>query len=263
MKIRTDFVTNSSSSSFVVEISIKSTNGEEFITKVNSEDVTVDFECSAEDVLKCDSIASLAKLLNKKIQFHEDYGYKFYKDNLSDFFKEMSEKFTDFDEIDTITFRGTWFASGEAASCFAYNLDSFAEELPELAAKVCELEGDEKEKAKDELQKYLSNYSGVIYGGWDDRFPSAFVEYCDGTIVWTKIADSIEEFAQLVVSQNLPDYDYSVETNTINMKSKNVTRTAEYILGGLGWDKEKQQKEDDKSYESWLRWCSGNSNGSN
>ena len=62
---------------------------------------------------------------------------------------------------------------------------------------------------------------------------------------WLQIAkklnnNSIEEFAQKVVSQDLPNDDYAIETTTINIKSKDITQTAEYILGGSGFDEDEE-----------------------
>lgn len=34
--------------------------------------------------------------------------------------------------------------------------------------------------------------------------------------------------------------DYAIETTTINIKSKNVTQTAEYVLGGSGFDEDEE-----------------------
>lgn len=237
MKIRTDFVTNSSSSSYVVEIAIKFTDGTEaFVSLGDVESSNANLLCNAGDVLKCRSIASLAKLLDKALEHEQEDEQERdeYKEELSEFFERVSKKHTKINDIDTITFCRIWSAWGEASSAFGWNMDCFAEELPKLAAKVCETRGEAKKKAKKELEKYLSNLDLEVYGNWQGYFPTGFMgSKATGTLVWTQLADSIEEFAQKIVeivTEDIPGADYAEETTTINIKSKDVTQTAEYLL---------------------------------
>ncbi len=247
MKIRTDFVTNSSSSSFVVEIAIKTTDGKEFLSRVdpNGGDGIGDANilCSAEDVLKSESVEELTQLLTEKIVVNvpeEDIVVNMPEEaadccaeNIATFFNNVAKEIKSIGDIDTITFSRIWSAWGEGASCFGWNLDYFAEELPELAEQVCELDGEEKENAKKALQNYLSKFPGTIEGEWGGCFPSGFMKTkAKGSIVWTGIANNIEEFAQKVMDEDLPNDDYAVETITVDMQSKKVTQRAEYILGG-------------------------------
>ena len=49
-------------------------------------------------------------------------------------------------------------------------------------------------------------------------------------IVWDRIADSIEDFAQRIVDDNVPDDDYAEETTVIDMQTHTITQKAEYIF---------------------------------
>ena len=51
-----------------------------------------------------------------------------------------------------------------------------------------------------------------------------------GSIEWKKLTKDIEKFAKMAVDGKLPNDDYAEETTVIDMQTKEVKQTAEYIL---------------------------------
>ena len=252
MKIRTDFVTNSSSSSYTISVCIKDTSGKEYIASsdpygINGESsLDHDLNCRVCDLVNADSLSELMRILIESMQINMEYDWcddeeqarKMRESDLADATKELlemkkdlSENTADISQIASIRLTRTWYAWGEAGSGFAGQLKSFVPELAELAEKVCMSEGEAKEAAKQSLLDYLAHYDCEIEGNWCDYFPAGFLgAKVTGTIVWEKCADSIEDFAQKVIDGELADEDYAEETTVIDMQTHTITQKAEYIL---------------------------------
>lgn len=228
MKIRTDFVTNSSSSSFVLEIGMKTTDGQACSVLIDPFEGEgwgeVSLNCEPEDIAKAESLKELFKLLGTvNISEGSETG--------SAFENKASILVKDLGDIATIELRTIWQAWGEGSSCFKWNLESYAPGLKQLAHSVLSTEGEEKEKAKKALQEYLSNFSGYI-GEGREFSPEDLGKGVKGEIVWTKSAKTIEEFAQQLVDEDLPNDDYAEVTTEIDMKTGKITYKAQYIPDG-------------------------------
>lgn len=249
MKIRSDFVTNSSSSNYIVNILIKDVDGNEFVASSDpyfESEGRHNLSCTAEELRDVRNVSELAKMLcdsltdDKFDAFDETDEY-----NLTEV-KELGNTLTnilineikDISRIDFIRLTRIWSTWGEGSCCFNANMDLYAPELRELSQNVLDTKGDEKELAKAELSSYLKSYGGIIEGGeMGGKFPTGFLgAKVKGSLEWNKCAENIEEFAWKVVNDCLPEDDYAEETTEIDMQKHKIKQTAKYIFDGFDVD---------------------------
>lgn len=261
MKIRTDFVTNSSSSSFAVEIIIQSTDGTQYGMKIDEENSHADLTCTATEIMDAPDVEALVKLLQKSLDDvnmmipEEIDRYKRQLLNMGltpeeaqeeidvlpckqagNFFNRVQEHITDIDQIEMIKLRRIWEAWGEASSCFGASANDMYRDLPILAQRVCQAkDSTEKERAKAELLRYINEVSWKAASGWQDTFPTGFMgSKVPASLVWQGVTDDIEELAAMIVNEELPNVDLGKETVIINRGKQEITRKAEYYLYAEG-----------------------------
>ena len=90
MKIRTDFVTNSSSSSFVVDITVIDKDGNDYTVAIHPDDGggngDADLNCKAKDIAKTSNIDELIKLLSDSLCINKgEGGFELYDKDLVEF----------------------------------------------------------------------------------------------------------------------------------------------------------------------------------
>ncbi len=222
MKIRSDFVTNSSSSNFVVEVEVEDKNEARFTFETMPTDfgANSNFICTGEDFFRAGNVEELCRLLELSMTGTG-------KTKIKKLTGELRSNIDDISLIRSVTLRRIWVSMGESSGLTIIN-DA---QLQKLAKQVVEADDTALDGACGDMEAYLDNAEVYVEGGWQDAWPTGFCgSKATPRYSWKHLGLTIPQLAKRIVDGKIDHNDLAVEMVAVDFESQNVTETAEFIV---------------------------------
>ncbi len=213
MKIRTDFVTNSSSSSFVVEVNINYSGGQITLGPTLDDGNGNLHETFHGDLRAINSYLSSVRCLAKWLADSTERVSEFDAEEKEAFIEEAVECISSVRDIDSVVVERHYEAWGEFAELLA---DSW--EMMEMAKKYVSSSGLEKERAKAEFVTYIMTATDI-----NGNF---FAEHSD--IARYRLGCDIDDLAKRLCTNYGPRDVSGVETQKIDLRTGEYFNTSDF-----------------------------------